>query len=350
MKKNLTMILVLTLVAALLAGCSGAQVHICPTGEAEGTLQEIIPQEGALRTGLAVLASVADSASAGEEEGTAKFDVTLVAVAVDDGGVIRDCAIDGVKTEVKFTSEGEITTPTSERALSKYELREDYGMKAYGGAKYEWYEQVQALADYAVGKTVEELKNGAVGQSGEPGDADLASVATIYLGGFVQGIEEAAANARHLGAQAGDELVLTTVNSRSSSVSAMTNTDGKAQLDCNIAVVTMNGDTITSCLLDSLQAVVSFDGEGRILSDLTAPLLTKNALGEDYGMKMYAGSAYEWNEQAAAFAEYVTGKTPQEVEGIAVGERNQPVDADLASTVTISVGGFMELIRKAAMR
>ena len=65
-------------------------------------------------------------------------------------------------------------------------------------------------------------------------------------------------------------------------------------------------------------------------------------------MKQYAGSAYEWNEQAAAFAAYATGKTAQEVAGIAVNEKAAPTDADLAATVTISIGGFQALIAKAA--
>ena len=81
----------------------------------------------------------------------------------------------------------------------------------------------------------------------------------------------------------------------------------------------------------------------------TAPL-TKNELGEDYGMKAYAGSAYEWNEQAAAFAAYVTGKTLDEVKGIAVTESTAPADADLASTVTISIAGFQGLIEKAMQK
>ena len=45
---------------------------------------------------------------------------------------------------------------------------------------------------------------------------------------------------------------------------------------------------------------------------------------------------------------YVTGKTAAEVSGIAVNERTAPADADLAGSVTIAVGGFMELIEKAA--
>ena len=110
----------------------------------------------------------------------------------------------------------------------------------------------------------------------------------------------------------------------------------------------MNADVITSCYLDSVQAKVAFDAAGAITTDLAADVLTKNELGEGYGMKLYAGSTYEWNEQAASFAEYVTGKTAAEVSGIAVNEKTAPTDADLASTVTIAVGGFMNLIEKAA--
>ena len=65
-------------------------------------------------------------------------------------------------------------------------------------------------------------------------------------------------------------------------------------------------------------------------------------------MKLYAGSAYEWNEQAAAFCAYVTGKTADQVAGIAVDEKTAPTDVDLAATVTIAVGGFQALIAKAA--
>ena len=65
-------------------------------------------------------------------------------------------------------------------------------------------------------------------------------------------------------------------------------------------------------------------------------------------MKAYAGSTYEWNEQAASFAAYVTGKTAADVAGIAVNEKTAPTDTDLAATVTIAVGGFQALIQKAA--
>jgi len=97
-----------------------------------------------------------------------------------------------------------------------------------------------------------------VGEDGKAADADLASTATIYLGGYVAAIEKAVNNARHLGAQAGDTLKLASISSISSSKSADGETAGTAQLDTDVVALTMNGDTITSCYIDSPQAKVSF--------------------------------------------------------------------------------------------
>ena len=173
-------------------------------------------------------------------------------------------------------------------------------------------------------------------------------MATIYIGGYVNGIIAAAENAQHLGAKSGDVLKLAAMPSVKSSTSADGENAGLAQLDMDVTALTMNGDVITSCVIDSLQAKVSFDATGAITTDLTAPVATKNELGEAYGMKLYAGAKYEWNEQAAAFAAYVTGLTAAQVEGIAVNEGTKPTDADLAATVTIAVGGYKALVVKAA--
>ena len=352
--KKLTAILSLALSLCLLAGCMGTPVVYycdCPEdGVSDNTPgnnnNEELP-EGAVKTGLAIVANAKDSVSASADaNGEAKYDVTIVAVLVDDNGVIRDCIIDSIGASVKFDVTGAITSDLSAEVLTKNELGDSYGMKAYGGAKYEWYEQAAALADFAVGKTVDELKNGAVGADGKAVDVDLASTATIYLGGYVAAIEKAVANAQHLGAQSGDVLKLASISSIASSANAGEK-DGTAQLDCDVTAITMNGDTITSCYIDSLQAKVGFNAEGAVTADLSSGFLTKNELGEDYGMKAWAGAKYEWNEQAASFASYVTGKTAAEVAGIAVNEKTAPADADLAATVTIAIGGFQALIAKA---
>ena len=132
------------------------------------------------------------------------------------------------------------------------------------------------------------------------------------------------------------------------SKSASAEEDGLAQAYATVGAITMNGDTITSMVIDAVQASVNFDTAGQITTDLTAAQPSKNQLGDDYGMRKASSIGKEWYEQAAGFAAYVTGKTPAEVSGIAVTEDGKAADADLAASVTISIGAFQTLVDKAA--
>ena len=115
---------------------------------------------------------------------------------------------------------------------------------------------------------------------------------------------------------------------------------------CTVAVMTLNGETITSCYLDAVQANVNFDASGAIVNELSADVASKNTLGDDYGMHAYSSIGADWHTQAASFSSYVTGKTVAEVAGIAVAE-GKATDADLSSSVTMGIGDFLELIAKA---
>ena len=356
MKKHIALILTLALVVCAFAGCAGTPVVYytnctCPTDGHAAAPEQTTPAtdpvtvEGELKTGLAIIANAAESENAVK----AKYDVTIAAVTLDANGVIADCVIDSIGTEVTFDATGAVTSDLTAAIPTKTELGDDYGMVAWGGAVAEWYQQADALAQFAIGKTVEELKSGAIDETGKaPAGSDLATTATIYLGGYVAAIEAAAANAQNLGAQAGDELKLAVISDVADSKSADAENAGLAQLYTSVAALTMNGDVITSCLLDAVQAKVEFDATGTITTDLTAPIQTKNQLGENYGMVAWGGAIAEWNEQAASFAAYITGKTPADVAGIAVNEKTAPTDADLATSVTIKIGTFMDLIAKAA--
>lgn len=350
--KKIIAILSVILCLCLTCGCVGTPViyhNDCDCSEvSSGSDTNTSLADGELLTGIAITTGINESVSAEKDkEGEGKYDVTMVAVLIDGEGIIYDCVIDGVSASVKFDNAGQITTKLTDAPQTKNELGENYGMVAYGGAKYEWNEQAAALAKFAVGKTVKQLRDGAVDKTGKaPEGSDLASSATIYLGGYVSAIESAALNAKALGAKKGDNLYLTAQSAIKDSKSATESDAGNAQLDVTAAATTVKDDVVTSCFIDSVQAKIAFDNKGVITTDLSAPIKTKNELGKDYGMVAYAGAKYEWNEQAASFAKYITGKTLAEVEGISVDERTAPTDVDLASTVTIAIGDFKALIAK----
>ena len=364
--KKFPLILCLILVVSLLAGCAGTPVvyytdctcpadsHTAapaPTDAPVAEPEAPVLSEGALKTGLVISTSVKDSkAAAADAEGEAKYDVTMVAVLVDDNGVIRDCVIDGVSASINFNAAGEITTKLEVAPVTKNELGDTYGMRKASSIGAEWNEQAAAIAKFTVGKTVEEFEKGAISETGKaPEGTDLASSATMYMGSYVNAVKMAVASAKHLGAQAGDTLKMATIMKIDGSTAATTEKNGNAQLDINVVALTMNGETITSCYMDSTQAKVAFDATGAIKTeDISAPVLSKNELGDTYGMRKASSIGAEWNEQAASFAKYVTGKTPTEVSGIAITEATKPADADLAASVTISIIGFMNLIAKTA--
>lgn len=359
MKRLPAIALSLALSLGLLAGCGTTAVVAvpAPTPSAAPTeapaAQPSSPVDAssgeAVKTGLALITSVGSSTSASAEgDGLAQADITLVAVTVGEDGVIDDCVIDAIQSKVNFDAAGQLITDLSTPVTSKNERGDDYGMRKASSIGKEWNEQAQAIADYVVGKTIDQVTGIAVTEDGKAGDADLASSVTMSIGGYLDGIQQAVANAQHLGASKGDTLVLTSTTSLTDSKDATAEEDGLAQAYATVGAITMNGDTITSMVIDAVQASVNFDTAGQITTDLTAAQPSKNQLGDDYGMRKASSIGKEWYEQAAGFAAYVTGKTPAEVSGIAVTEDGKAADADLAASVTISIGAFQTLVDKAA--
>ena len=358
MKRLPAIALSLALSLGLLAGCGTTAVvavpaptpSVVPTEAPATTPAPADPSSGeAVKTGLSLITSVGSSTSASAEgDGLAQADITLVAVTVGEDGVIDDCVIDAIQSKVNFDAAGQLTTDLTAPVASKNERGDDYGMRKASSIGKEWNEQAQAIADYVVGKTIDQVTGISVTEDGKAGDADLAASVTMSIGGYLEGIQQAVANAQHLGASKGDTLVLTSTTSLTDSKSASAEEDGLAQAYATVGAITMNGDTITSMVIDAVQASVNFDTAGQITTDLTAAQPSKNQLGDDYGMRKASSIGKEWYEQAAGFAAYVTGKTPAEVSGIAVTEDGKTADADLAASVTISIGAFQTLVDKAA--
>ena len=350
MKRLPAIALSLALSLGLLAGCGTTAVvavpaptpSVVPTEAPAATPAPADPSSGeAVKTGLSLITSVGSSTSASAEgDGLAQADITLVAVTVGEDGVIDDCVIDAIQSKVNFDAAGQLITDLSTPVTSKNERGDDYGMRKASSIGKEWNEQAQAIADYVVGKTIDQVTGIAVTEDGKAGDADLASSVTMSIGGYLDGIQQAVANAQHLGASKGDTLVLTSTTSLTDSKDATAEEDGLAQAYATVGAITMNGDTITSMVIDAVQANVNFD--------LTAAQPSKNQLGDDYGMRKASSIGKEWYEQAAGFAAYAIGKTPAEVSGIAVTEDGKAADADLAASVTISIGAFQTLVAKAA--
>lgn len=350
MKRFLAAALALVTAACLPACSSNLPKGYSPLKGPPGTAAEpALPEGTALSTGLAVRISLEKSTDAGSQEGLAEVNSNVAAVLVDSGGRIVSCKIDAVQSQVSFSNDGKLTSDVSAPVPTKQELKEGYGMKKASGIGKEWYEQAGALAAYVTGKTMEEIRGIAMTETTAPADSELSASVTIKLGEWIEVIEKAVANARPLGAQAGDTLGLGITTSLSGSMDAGEE-DGLVQADSMYGAATFGPDgRITSCILDGSQCGIRFDGNGKITTDLTAVPLTKNELKEAYGMKKASSIGLEWYEQAANYAAYALGKTANELSGVAVSQRGAPADGELSASVTISIGDFNLCLTKAAV-
>ncbi len=342
MKKSLALLLVLTMSLFAFVGCAKEQPPAEKPVEEQPVTEEPKTEEpsadNAVKTGLAVVTSLEKSKDAtADAEGLGQSDSVVVAVTVDKDGKVVKAAIDTAQTKINFSTEGKVTSDLTAVYKSKQELKEEYGMSKASTLGKEWYEQANALANYFVGKTAEEIKAIPTDDAGVTTDADLVSSVTIKINDYKEAAEKAIANAQDLGATADDELGLGLNTTIAKSKDAAADAEGQTQAYSIYTATTFGADgKITSNIIDASQATVKFDATGKITTDLTAPVKTKVELGDEYGMKAASKIGKEWFEQAASFSEYVLGKTAEEVAAIAV-EEGKATDADLVSSVTVTI-------------
>ncbi len=353
MKKIGTLLLATILAGSALTACASNSTST--SASASSAVETVAPASAAssvqnsakVKTGLAIYTSNAKSTDAGEKDGAAKSDSIVAAVKVSEDGRILACTLDVLRSTINFSKEGKILTDLETTFNTKQELQDEYGMKKVSKIQKEWYEQANFLSDYVIGKTVEEVKSISIDDKGIPTDAELTASVTIKIPDYIAVIEKAATNAVETSATAEDMLGLAIVDNIAKSKDAGEK-DGLAQTYTTYAAVTVSVDgKITSCLLDASQANVNFDATGKITTDLSMAVKTKNELKTDYGMQKASKIGKEWYEQAAAYTTYVVGKTADEVSGIAVDDSGKATDTELLAGVTVSIGDFNKVVAKA---
>jgi len=372
MRKLLLLGLVMVMVLAAFAGCGNNDANESPsptaTAAPEETETATAPAEGeetaaagAVLTGLGSDISIAKSKSyATDEDGAAvdalaQMDTTMVAVTLDSEGKILNVKIDMVQPKVNFDGEGQLVTDTTETIQTKVELGDAYGMKKASGIGKEWYEQIAALEDWMVGKTIDEVTGMQLSDEGTPNEADLVSSVTIHVDSYLTAVKEAVDNAKDFGAEVtgSTKTGIGSVTSIAKSASATAEAEALGQADVIMAAVTVDEDNkIVGVVIDNGQVKVNFDTAGTLLTDPTTKPMTKVELGDEYGMKKASSIGKEWYEQIAALGEWMIGKTIDEVKAMKTYEKDEahpavPEEADLTSSVTISVQDYIEAVEKA---
>ena len=120
----------------------------------------------------------------GEKDGKNQIETTVFAAAVTEGKIVA-ASSECIQVAFTFDAKGTSTYDLTKAVSGKREAGANYGMKAYGGAAKEWFEQAAAFDAATVGKTAGEISS-LLGENNY-GNADLqAAGCTILVNGLVK--------------------------------------------------------------------------------------------------------------------------------------------------------------------
>lgn len=315
----------MVLLCLLLTACAAA-----PHAASPAPPQELL----SLKTGIAAVATVSHSQNATYDfPGSARSDITLAAVAVDNQGIIRQCVLDGIAAVIPFDKTGALQLKEGTVFPSKNELGRAYGMHKASPQGREWNEQAAAYARWAVGRTPAQLAQG-----------DVTTSVTVDTDGFLQAIQAAARQAVDQGAHQGDTLALVSSARMlpSRSVSDASAKDGSACCCASAAALTFRQGIVTSCRFDAVETAIPITPQGTIG---TNPSLLPEQ--EDSCAVRRRTDTDSWARQAAAVSALTVGKSPAQ----ALSEFPTPAtapDGTLPASASVAADDFLPLLCKAA--
>lgn len=153
-------------------------------------------------SGLGSVTTMSGAGAEADKVGSVTVNTTMCALELDDAGKITAVSFDIAQNKVGFDATGALTGELTGEHPTKKELGDGYGMKAASGIGKEWFEQAEALEDWCVGKTIEEVVTMPTYDKGDghhtqvPDDVDLKTGCTIDVGSFLNALQKAADNAK----------------------------------------------------------------------------------------------------------------------------------------------------------
>ena len=146
-------------------------------------------------TGVGSVTSVSVTPATADKAGSVSAYVYTCAVTLDENGVITGVDFDAVQPAGSFDTTG-AAGEFNAAPLSKNEIKEGYGMKAISPIGLEWYEQMDKLEDWCIGKTVAALEAEIAGKDAAAMVDAVSGCTLVDTLGYVNGLIEAAKAAK----------------------------------------------------------------------------------------------------------------------------------------------------------
>ena len=146
-------------------------------------------------TGVGAVTSVSVTPATAEKAGSVSAYVYTCAVTLDENGVITGVDFDAVQPAGSFDTTG-AAGEFNAAPLTKNEIKDGYGMKKISPIGLEWYEQMDKLEDWCIGKTVAEVVAMQLTEKGVATDVDLVAGCTVHINDQLEALAKAVANAK----------------------------------------------------------------------------------------------------------------------------------------------------------
>ena len=246
-----------------------------------------------------------------------------------------------------------VDTSKNADSKSKRELGDAYNMKTNTqGCEYEWYEQAENYEDWAVGKTIAEIRDFAYGPGYQPGTSVIAdgvgvTINTANFTGALKSLNRVKKFTTSDAPVAGAGIALHTVENGLFTVKVA----GAATSNSTKKILKSAVNSYQIQLIDNAGTIAldttTNQAKNETINSLTdgiTQVASKYELGDAYGMEKghgYGSSEVgEWYEQAEAYEAYTEGKLASEVSG-------DKTTANIAGC-TMNIDGFEKVIKEAA--
>ena len=151
------------------------------------------------KVGMGAVVSPSLSDATADKAGQVQMNTTMAVVALDAEGKVVSVSFDVAQQALKVNADGTTADAAAVDTRTKIEKEGDYGMAGASAIGKELFEQVNAMEDWMVGKTVDEVLGMELGENSAAHAntpvGDLAASCTItvtdYLAAFKKAVDSA---------------------------------------------------------------------------------------------------------------------------------------------------------------
>ena len=323
MKKIISLLVILTLVATMFVACKTTPADDA-TPDAPGTDAPATEKEYKLAIGVVVSSNVS----------TTKASETVAAIVTDADGKIVLCRFDAIDFQAKYTD----NTLNTTAPVSKVAQGDNYDPDNYMAAG-DWYKQADALAAYLVGKTQAEAAATPL-TNGYASDAELKASCSINIADMLKAVDNAF-KSEHKTTFKTAATALKAGIAVAASISDTTGNDNvkNAKYTADYAASILADGKVVASILDTAEVEM----KNITVSDNTASAAeaafkgTKREQGDNYDPNNFM-AAGDWYAQADAYAKAAIGKTADDIATLAT---------EGVAGCTIYAGGYKMVIEAA---